>query len=374
MAPGVPNPLSTSPAQHDVSGSITPDARQSVVDALARFGPEFTTAVAAGTAPAPSEAACLRYVQDLAGSHYENFSVLSSLVPTGVRPDFAAVYAFCRWSDDLGDETGADQAARDRSVMLLDWWRGELHSCFAGHPRHPIFVALAPTIRRHTLPIEPFDNLISAFLQDQTVTRYQTWDQVLGYCRNSANPVGRLVLMLAGHRPERDPAITTVNGQELGRFACSDLVCTALQLTNFWQDVRRDLLERDRVYLPSDETGFTDYDLRSWLDKGEDPATRIRYIRAVRPLVDRTREMFDHAATLPDHVHPGFAPVIWLFAAGGRHVLDRVESTGCTTLWQRPKLSKLSKALLVGRAWLRSRRAGNTSSPSLLPAHAEATS
>ena len=335
-----------------------PRADQSVIAALGQFGPEFTAAVASGLLPAISEPDALRYVQQLAGSHYENFSVLSSLVPLAVRPDFAAVYAFCRWSDDLGDETGSDQAARDRSSQLLGWWRTELAECFAGTPRHPVFTALLPTIRRHALPFEPFSDLITAFEQDQTVTRYQTWSQLCDYCRNSANPVGRLVLYLAGHRPENDTVIaTTQDGQPLTRFDCSDRVCTALQLTNFWQDARRDLTDRDRVYLPSDETGFTADDLRTWLSQGENAAVRLRYIQAVRPLVDRTREMFDSASMLPEHINPGFAPVVWLFAAGGRRVLERVEATGCTTLWQRPRIGKLSKVLLVGRAWIRARRA-----------------
>ena len=333
-------------------------ADRSVIDTVSQYGPEFTAAVANGSQAPISEADALGYVQSLASSHYENFSVLSSLVPVAVRPDFAAVYAFCRWSDDLGDETGSDHAARDRSTQLLAWWRTELAACFAGTPHHPVFTALLPTIRRHALPIEPFSDLITAFEQDQTVTRYQSWSQVCDYCRNSANPVGRLVLYLAGHRPENDSAITTSHdGQPLTRFDCSDRICTALQLTNFWQDVRRDLQDRDRVYLPSDETGFTADDLRAWLSQGENAAVRLRYIQALRPLVDQTREMFDSASMLPDHINPSFAPVVWLFAAGGRHVLERVESTGCTTLWSRPRLGKLSKALLVGRAWLRARRA-----------------
>ena len=133
---------------------------------------------------------CLR----LASGRYENFSVLSAVVPRHLRPDFAAVYAFCRWADDLSDEVGHPE----RSLELLAWWRRELQQCFAGQPRHPVFLALAPTVRKHDLPIEPFDDLIRAFEQDQTTHRYETWDQLIGYCRLSANPVGRLVLMMCG--------------------------------------------------------------------------------------------------------------------------------------------------------------------------------
>src|SRR5262245_10918930 len=175
---------------------------------------------------------CLR----LATGRYENFSVLSAVVPAELRADFAAVYAFCRWADDLGDEIGDCQ----RSLELLAWWRRELQQCFAGQPRHPVFLALGPTIVKHRLPIEPFDDLIRAFEQDQSVTRFDTWNQLVGYCRLSADPVGRLVLMLCGE--ERSEEV----------FRLSDCICTALQLTNHWQDVRRDIVERDRIYVPRD--------------------------------------------------------------------------------------------------------------------------
>ena len=168
------------------------------------------------------------YCRRLAARRYENFSVLSALVPRGLTDDFAAVYAFCRWADDLADEVGDPQ----RSLDLLGWWRRELQQCYDGGPHHPVYLALAPTIRKHDLPMQPFDDLIRAFEQDQQVTRYDTWSQVLEYCRLSANPVGRLVLCLLG--AERREEV----------FAGSDATCTALQLTNHWQDVRRDALKR----------------------------------------------------------------------------------------------------------------------------------
>jgi squalene synthase HpnC len=230
---------------------------------LDRFGPEPQVA-----APAVSLDEALAYVRGLASTHYENFSVLSSLVPRELRDDFAAVYAYCRWSDDLADETGADDAARARSEALLAWWRGELERCFAdpaGYGEqpgaHPVFTALAQTVRRHGLPAAPFHHLLDAFVQDQRVTRYQTWDELLGYCRGSANPVGRIVLHLGGY-PD-----TPENAE---RYAMSDAICTALQLTNFWQDVRRDLLERDRVYMPTFETGLAAETLRHWAEHGRD--------------------------------------------------------------------------------------------------------
>jgi squalene synthase HpnC len=319
------------------------DPRTPILDLLDRLGP--------GCAPALSRDDAWGYVRGLATSHYENFSVLSSLVPERLRDDFASVYAFCRWADDLGDETGSDQAARERSLALLDWWRSELHACYAGSPRHPVFVALRETIERHHLPDRPFSDLIDAFVQDQKIRAYATWAQLLDYCSRSANPVGRIVLMLAGHRPETD---------DRHRFAMSDATCTALQLINFWQDVRRDLVERDRVYVPALDTGITPEMLRSWMtpDAGRTPEVRLRYIRGMRPLVDRTRLLFDEGAPLPGLVAPEIRPVIWLFGAGGRAVLSRVEAIGCTTLWQRPKLSKFTKAALVARAWLMVRTGG----------------
>ncbi len=302
--------------------------------------------------PPPSPEEALAYVRGLAHNHYENFSVLSSLVPADLRDDFAAVYAFCRWADDLADETGKDDAARARSVQLLSWWRDQTRACFAGQADHPVFIALRGSVARHDLPVGPFLDLIDAFEQDQRVTRYQTWEQLIDYCARSANPVGRIVLHLGGcpDRPE--------NAQ---RLAMSDSICTALQLTNFWQDVRRDLLERDRVYLPEQETGLSADTLRLWLDRPDDPAARVPYIRALRKLVNRTWPLFQHGRPLPLALDARLRPVVWLFAAGGAAVLESVERIGCTTLWTRPRLSKFSKAALVARAWLSARLSGSTS-------------
>ena len=136
-----------------------------------------------GTHLGPGES--VAYCRALAGDHYENFSVLSSLVPRSLRDDFAAVYAFCRWSDDLSDEIGDPERSRE----LLGWWRSELEGCFAGSPTHPVMCALEATIRRHELPERPFHDLIDAFVQDQEFTRYETWTQLLHYCSRSAAPV-----------------------------------------------------------------------------------------------------------------------------------------------------------------------------------------
>jgi len=306
---------------------------------LDRFGPGSS-----GAPVSPDEAR--RYVRGLADSHYENFSVLSRLVPERLRDDFAAVYAYCRWSDDLGDETGTGDSARARSLELLGWWRGELRKCFARAERpeadgsgHPVFVALEATVRRHRLAIAPFEHLIDAFEQDQRVTRYQTWEEVCDYCTRSADPVGRIVLALDGHGDwcGRDAELT----------AMSDATCTALQLTNFWQDVRRDLSDRDRVYLPERETGINGATLREWAQRADDPAARVPYIRAVRPLVERTRALFVKGRPLPRALGDEMSPVVWLFGAGGEAVLSAVERIGCATLWRRPRLAKWKKASLV---------------------------
>ncbi|MEC9372315.1 MAG: squalene synthase HpnC [Planctomycetota bacterium] len=301
----------------------------------------------------------------LATSHYENFSVLTRLVPARLRDDFAAVYSYCRVSDDLADETGADEAARARSLELLGEWRAGIDRCFdyaeshdiasaplddAERPRHPVHVALASTIRKHELPREPFHRLIDAFEQDQRVTRYRTWDELIGYCTGSADPVGRIVLGLAGHRLD-EPA----NAE---RVAMSDATCTALQLTNFWQDVRRDLEERDRVYLPSEETGLDAETLREWIGRGDDPAARVAYIRAVRPLVERTRALFERGRPLVGTLAAEMRPVVWLFGAGGERVLTRVERMGCATLWGRPRLTRVDKGVLLARAAIMSAFAG----------------
>lgn len=292
--------------------------------------------------PEFDEPACVAYCRGLADSHYENFSVLSRLVPEEWREDYAAVYAFCRWADDLGDETGRDPAARERSLRLLGWWRSELERCAAGDAEHPVFVALRRTFRRHApvLTPRPFLDLIDAFEQDQRVTAYSSWDQLIDYCRRSADPVGRIVLAIGGYGDTPDNA---------ERYRLSDRTCTALQLINFWQDVRRDLLERDRVYLPSGETGLTPETLRDWADRGRDPTVRVPYIRALRPLVERTGAMFAEGRALPASLDRRLGPIVRLFGLGGEAILRAVERAGCATLWVRPRLTRGQKAGLVLR-------------------------
>lgn len=324
-----------------------PEALRPPIDALEELGP------GSGRTP-PSEADAVAYCRALTLRTNENFSVLSRLVPPDLRDPFAAVYAYCRWADDLADEThrlGLDPAAaRTRAAELLAWWRSELERCFAGDADHPVFVALRPVVERHRLRPEPFHDLLTAFEQDQRVSRYRTWEELLGYCRGSADPVGRIVLQLGGLRPpDEAPANERL-------YAMSDAACTALQLANFWQDVRRDLLERDRVYMPFEETGLSAETLRDWAQRPEDPGARVPFIKALRPLVRRTAAIFDEASGLPRALGRPLGPVVALLVSGGRAVLRKVETRGCTTLWDRPTLRGPEKAVLVARAALASAR------------------
>ncbi|UCD75198.1 MAG: squalene synthase HpnC [Phycisphaerales bacterium] len=305
------------------------------VQQLATYGPEHCETMTVEQARA--------FCRRLADGRYENFSVLSRLVPRTLRDDFASVYAFCRWADDLGDEIGD----ADRSLELLAWWRRELERCFDGRPRHPVFVALAPVIARHDLPQSLFDDLISAFEQDQRVRRYETWRQLLDYCSLSANPVGRLVLIMLGEKRQEDV------------FALGDAICTALQLTNHWQDIRRDMVERDRVYVPSELNPVDRFEERLIASARQGYAVDRTFLpqsrQVVRMLVQRTWQLYERGAGLLDLVSPPSRPLVWLFAAGGQHVLRSIEMWNCETVLHRPKLSRFRKLTLVLQAGLGAR-------------------
>src|SRR6516165_9592442 len=195
---------------------------------LARFGPESHNGQI-------SLAEARSYCSRLARTHYENFTVASLLLPRRLLQHFHNVYAYCRWADDLADETGGGAHA----LSLLNWWKQELIRCYEGEPSHPVMVALYDTIRQFRIPRDPFIDLLCAFEGDQLVKRYQTYEQLLGYCRYSANPVGRLVLYLC-------------QAFDRERAQLADHVCTALQLANFWQDVARDYA-LGRIYLPEED-------------------------------------------------------------------------------------------------------------------------
>ncbi len=225
---------------------------------------------AGAMAHAATEPEAVRYTRWLATSHYENFHVVSFLLPKRLHQDFYNVYAYCRWADDLGDELGD----HEESLRMLAWWREELHRMYRGSASHPVFVALQTTVQKHNIPQQPFDDLITAFIQDQHVGRYETWDDVLGYCRNSANPVGRILLYLNGY-------------SDAPRQALSDATCTALQLANFWQDVTIDL-DKDRVYMPLEILRKHGYTLEELFARRFSPA----FAAAMREMVAYARELF----------------------------------------------------------------------------------
>jgi squalene synthase HpnC len=269
----------------------------------------------------------LAYTRWLATHHYENFQVVSFLLPKRLHQDFYNVYAFCRWADDLGDEIGDTQ----ESLRLLAWWRGELEEMYAGRATHPVFVALRDTAKRHQLPIELFDDLIRAFEQDQTMTRYRNFEELFEYCRYSANPVGRLVLGLCGYR----------DGE---RQALSDATCTALQLANFWQDVIVDL-EKDRVYLPLDVLERHGYPLEDLFARRFDN----RFREAMKEVTGVARELFLKGLPLAGQVDRRLAIDLELFSRGGLKILEKIERQDYDVLRARPAISKTERVgLLLG--------------------------
>ncbi|MGN6626944.1 MAG: squalene synthase HpnC [Tepidisphaeraceae bacterium] len=279
--------------------------------------------------PARSLAEAETFVRRLAYGHYENFSVVSVLVPKRLRADFCALYAFCRLADDLGDEVGDPQA----SIEALDRFREHLQASYHSEPTTACFLALRETIRRHDIPAQPFLDLIAAFQQDQRQTRYANWADVIDYCTRSADPVGRLVLYVCGYR-------------DAERQRLSDKTCTALQLANFWQDVRRDLEGLDRIYIPADlmaARGVSEADLRA--------ASANEKVRALtRELVDRTQALFDEGKALLPLLSKPVAAHVGLFGKGGEAILEAIRRQDFDTLSHRPTLSKRAKGRLVARA------------------------
>src|ERR1700675_3458589 len=271
-----------------------------------------------------------RYTRWLANHHYENFNVVSWLLPRRVHQHFYNLYAYCRWADDLGDEV-ADPA---RALELLDSWEAELRLCYeAGRkPSHPVLIALAETIRAKEIPIKPFSDLLHAFQQDQTVHRYATWDDVLDYCVYSANPVGRLVLYLCDYRDE-------------DRQKLSDYTCTALQLANFWQDVSRDL-EKGRIYIPIDALAAHGLTEAAIVKRKFDS----RYMALMKHLMARTRELFAAGLPLAERVDGTLRVDIEMFSRGGLAVLDAIEASGYNTLEHRPALTKWTQLRLLAGA------------------------
>jgi squalene synthase HpnC/squalene synthase HpnD len=281
--------------------------------------------------PGCSPEAAQQYTRWLATHHYENFNVVSWLLPKALHQHFYNVYAYCRWADDLGDEV----PDATRALELLDWWERELDVCYEGNPSHPVFVALRETIVARDIPKQPFADLLKAFRQDQTVKRYPNWDAVLGYCVYSANPVGRLVLYLCGYRDQQ-------------RQRLSDATCTALQLANFWQDVSRDL-DIGRIYIPLDAAAAQGLSESDIVERRFDE----RYVRLMKDLIARTRVLFAEGRPLAKMVDGRLSVDLEMFTRGGLAVLDAIEAMGYDTLHHRPAVSKVKQAALLGRTLLK---------------------
>jgi squalene synthase HpnC len=281
--------------------------------------------------PATDLPSAQAFTRNLAHTHYENFTVVSALVPRELRQDFCNIYTFCRIADDLGDELG------DRALSLhwLSRFADQTRACYAGEHSNNLFLALSGTIQRHDIPIQPFLDLIDAFEQDQRITRYETFDQVVEYCRRSADPVGRLVLYLCGYR-------------DAERQQLSDKTCTALQLANFWQDVRRDIEDRDRIYLPRESMAPFNVTEQQILEKRCDE----NYRNLIRFEVDRTEALFKEGDALLPMLRPAVRGQIALFTKGGRAVLEAIRRQNYDTLTHRPALSKWQKGRLLFGAML----------------------
>jgi squalene synthase HpnC len=280
---------------------------------------------------AVSQQEARQYCERLARSHYENFSVASWFLPEPLRQHFFNVYAYCRISDDLGDEVGDPEL----SLALLDEWQAELEACFAGSARHPVFVALKETISQFEIPPQPFRDLLTAFRRDQRVRRYPSFDDLLDYCRYSANPVGHLVLYLGGYRDQE-------------RQALSDFTCTALQLANFWQDVSRDEA-KGRIYIPLEDMerfGVSESDIKARRNSQA-------FCEMMRFEVARARHWFARGLPLVDRVDRRLARDLELFSRGGGEILNAIERQGFNVLGRRPRVSKPRKLWLLAAAGVR---------------------
>ena len=322
------------PKVTSVNRTIREEASRPVAEQVADWWPVEGRSDDDGSGPvfeAPSLGDANAYCRTLATGHYENFPLVSWLLPRGLHQHFYNVYAFCRWADDLGDEIGDTE----RALELLGWWRRELAECYAGRCRHPVFVALRPTIDEFQIPEQPFADLISAFEQDQRILEYDTRDQVLDYCTRSANPVGRIVLHLCRQVSEQT-------------FAWSDSICTGLQLANFWQDVNRDL-DIKRIYLPKedrDRFGVTREDLLA-------RRTTDAFVELMKYEVDFARRLLESGLPLVE-VLPGPLQIdIELFARGGLRILQRIEQLDYRVLETRPVVTKFDAVRMLASCLLR---------------------
>ena len=277
-----------------------------------------------GTNLAPHEVReAYNHCEQLARTHYENFTVGSWLLPHALRRHLFAVYAFCRRTDDLGDEAPGDRLA------LLNDWEAELSRCYGGQPTDPVMVALQDTIQRFDIPAEPFTRLIEANRMDQRQHRYSTYEDLLHYCRHSAEPVGRMVLYVLGYRdPERQ--------------SLSDATCTALQLANFWQDVHRDY-QMGRIYIPQEDMtrfGYSEEELAAGV-------VNDRFRSLMRFQVDRAEALFRQGLPLQKLLHGRARLDIALFSRGGMAVLAAIRRQNYDVLSRRPVVTRSRKLWLM---------------------------
>jgi squalene synthase HpnC len=273
-----------------------------------------------------------QYCERLARSHYENFPVGSALVPKMLRKHFYSIYAFARIADDFADEGYGDGYTERERLELLGQWRAMLIQSLAGRATHPVFVALAATRARYDLPTELFEDLLTAFEQDVTLRRYQGFDHLLDYCRRSANPIGRLVLLLFGYRDEQ-------------RHGWSDDICTALQLANHWQDVAIDL-DKGRVYLPDEDLSRFELTVDDLARSGSSASFR----RLMEFEVGRTREMFARGKPLCTSVSGRLGlelRAVWL---GGMRILNRIEQNNYDVFAHRPVITLTDKLRILSVA------------------------
>jgi squalene synthase HpnC len=303
--------------------SLQPDSEVQIERGWAALPPSYRIPEVA-----PSLAQARLFCRRLAETHYENFHVASWFLPKAMRPHFHALYAYCRIADDLGDEVGDPEAA----LALLGLWGRELDACYEGRARHPVFVALAETIRACAIPKEPFADLLTAFRQDQSVKRYASMPDLLGYCRCSANPVGRLVLQACGEA-------------DAERFRLSDATCTALQLANFWQDVRSDYA-RGRIYLPQSDLQRFGVSEETIAAGRATPEFRA----LLRHEVEYARGLFAAGLPLIGRVRRDLALDLDLFSRGGLEILRAIERQDFDVFTARPAISRRTKCALALRA------------------------
>lgn len=265
----------------------------------------------------------------LARSHYENFPVGSFLIPRPLRKHFYSIYAFARTADDFADEGSSESITARERLAMINEWRRMLREAFAGRATHPVFIALARTQEQFDLPVSLFEDLLSAFSQDVTTGGYETFDDLLDYCRRSANPVGRLILMLFGYREEKF-------------FRWSDDICTALQLTNHWQDVSIDL-EKDRLYIPVrdlERFGLSVEDIR----RGE-ATDSFRKLMQVE--LGRTREMLARGKPLCVAVRGRLAFELRAIWMAGATIAERIEESDCDVFSRRPVITSSDKIRIL---------------------------